>query len=56
MAESIHVWTEVLNYAWLTLLIMESPCDDSKHVLENFISFTESLGSSLLDVYISSYG
>ena len=55
MAESIHVWTEVLNYAWLTLLIMESPCDDSKHILDNLISFLESLGSPYLDVWISSY-
>ena len=40
MAESVQVWTEVLNYAWLTLLIMESPCDDNNNVVDNFISFT----------------
>ena len=55
MAESIQVWTEVLNCAWLTLLIVESPGDDNKHVLDNLISFQESLGSPYLDVWISSY-
>ena len=44
MAESVQVWTEVLNCAWLTLLMVESPCDDNKHVLDNLISFPESLG------------
>ena len=42
MAESIQVRTEVLNCAWLTLLIMESPCDDNKYVLDNLIRFLES--------------
>ena len=56
MAESVQVWTEVINCAWLTLLIVESPCDDNKHVLDNLISFPESLGSPSLDVWISSYG
>ena len=56
MAESVQVWTEVLNYVWLTLLIVESPSDDNNNVVVNFISFTESLGSPLLDAYISSYG
>ena len=39
MAESIQVWTEVLNCAWLTLLILESPNDENKHVLDNLIIF-----------------
>ena len=56
MAESVQVWTKVLNCAWLTLLIEESPCDDNKHVLDNLIRFPESLGSPSLDVLISSYG
>ena len=55
MAESVQAWTEVINCAWLTLLIVESPCDDNKHVLDNLIGFPESLGSPSLDVYISSY-
>ena len=42
MAESVQVEIEVLNCAWLTLLIEESPCDDNKHVLDNLISFLES--------------
>ena len=42
MAESVQVWTEVLNCAWLTLLIVELTYDDSKHVLDNLISFLES--------------
>ena len=42
MAESIQVWTEVSNCAWLTLLIEESSSDDNKHVLDNLISFLES--------------
>ena len=42
MAEYVQVWIEVLNCAWLTLLIVESPCDDNKHVLDNLISFLES--------------
>ena len=42
MAESIQVWIEVLNYDWLALLIVESPCDDNKHVLDNLIIFLES--------------
>jgi hypothetical protein len=42
MLESVQVWIEVLNRAWLTLLIVESPCDDNKHVLDNLISFLES--------------
>ena len=56
MAESIQFWTEVLNCAWLTLLILGSPCDDNNNVVGNFISFLESLGSPFLDAYISSYG
>ena len=56
MAESVQVWTEVLNCDWSTLLILESPGDDNNNVVGNFISFTESLGSPLLDAYISSYG
>ena len=56
MAESVQVWIEVLNCAWLTLLIVESSGDDNNNVVGNFISFTESLGSPLLDSYISSYG
>ena len=56
MAESVQVWREVLNCAWLTLLMVESPCDDNKHVLDNLITFLESLGSPSLDVWISSYG
>ena len=56
MAESVQFWIEVLNYTWLILLIVESPCDDNKHVLDNLISFPESLGSPSLDVWISSYG
>ena len=55
MAESIQVWSEVLNCASLTLLVEESPCDDNKHILENLIRFLESLGSPYLDVWISSY-
>jgi hypothetical protein len=50
MAESVQVWTEVLNCAWLTLLIAESPCDDNKHVLGNFIRFLKSYESYLLEV------
>ena len=42
MAESVQVWTEVLNCAWLTLLMVESPCDDNKYVLDNLIRFLES--------------
>ena len=42
MAECVQVWTKVLNYDWLALLIMESPCDDNKYVLDNFIRFLES--------------
>ena len=42
MAASIQVWTEVLNYACLTLLIVESPYHDNKHVLDNLIIFLES--------------
>ena len=55
MVESVQVWTEVLNCAWLTLLIVDSPCDDNKHVLDNLIIFLESLGAPYLDVWISSY-
>ena len=39
MAESVQVWTEVINCASLTLLIVESPCGDTKHVLDNLIVF-----------------
>ena len=56
MTESVQVWTELLNCALLTLLIVESSGDDNNNVVGNFISFTESLGSPLLDSYISSYG
>ena len=56
MAESVQVWTEVLNCAWLTLLMVESPCGDNNNVVGNVISFLESLGSPLLDAYVSSYG
>ena len=42
MAESIQVWSEVLNCAWLTLLMVELPSDDNKHVLDNLIKFLES--------------
>ena len=56
MVESVQVWTEVLNCAWLTLLIDESLCDDNKHILDNLIIFLESLESPCLDVWISSYG
>ena len=42
MAESVQVWIEMLNCAWLTLLIVESPCDDNKYVLDNLIRFLES--------------
>ena len=42
MAESVQVWTEVLNCAWLTMLIVEWPCDENKHVLDNLIIFLES--------------
>ena len=56
MAESVQVWTEVLNCAWLTLLMVESPCDDNKNVLDNLVSFSESRVSPYLDAYISSYG
>ena len=49
MVESVQLWTEVLNCAWLTLLIVESPGDDNNNVVGNFISFPESLGSPLLD-------
>jgi hypothetical protein len=42
MAEFVQVWTEVLNCSWLTLLMVESPCGDTKHVLDNLISFLES--------------
>jgi hypothetical protein len=42
MAESVQVWTKVPNCAWLTLLIVESPCDDNKHVLDNLIWIVES--------------
>ena len=55
MAKSVQVWIEVLNCAWLTLLVEESPCDDNKHILDNLIIFLESLGSPYLDVWISSY-
>ena len=55
MAESVQVWTEVLNCAWLTLLIVESPGYGNNNVVGNFISFTESLGSPFFDAYISSY-
>ena len=50
MAESVQVWIEVPNCAWLTLLVEESPCDDNKNILDNLISFLESLGSPYLDV------
>ena len=59
MAESVQVLAEsvqVLNCAWLTLLVVESPGDDNNNVVGNFISFRESLTSPLLDAYISSYG
>ena len=56
MAESVQVWTEVINCAWSTLLIVESPCDDNKHILDNLIIFLESLVSPSLDSGISSYG
>ena len=55
MAESIQVWTEVLNCACLTLIIVESPCDDTKHVLDNLIIFLEIYSSWLFDVYNSKY-
>jgi len=55
MAESVQVWTEVVNYAWLTLLIVESPGDDNKHILDNLIIFLQSKGSCLFDVCNSSY-
>jgi len=42
MTEYVQVWIEVLNYAWLTLLMVESPGDDNKYVLDNLISFLES--------------
>ena len=42
MAESIQVWTEVLNWTWLTLLMVESPCDANKNVLDNLIGSIES--------------
>ena len=51
MAESVQVWKESLNCAWLTLLMVESPCGDNKHVLDNLVSFLESYGSCLFDVY-----
>ena len=56
MAESVQVWTEVLNCDWSTLLIGESPRDGNNNVVGNLSSFTESLGSPLLDAYISRYG
>ena len=56
MAESVQVWTEVINCASLTLLIVESPCGDNNSVVANFMSFLQSLGSPLLDAYIFSYG
>ena len=55
MVESVQVWTEVVNCAWLTLLIMESPCDDNKHVLDNLIRFLEGQGSCFFDIHNSSY-
>ena len=56
MAESVQVLIEVLNCAWLTLLIVESPGNDNNNVVGNLIIFTESLGSPLLDAHIFSYG
>ena len=43
MVESIQVWTEVPNCARLTLLIVESPYDDTTHVLDGLIIFLNSL-------------
>ena len=40
MAESVQAWIEVLNCAWLTLLIVESPSDDNNNVVGNLIRFT----------------
>ena len=42
MVQSAQVKIEVLNCAWLTLLILEAPRDDYKHVLYNLIRFLES--------------
>jgi hypothetical protein len=40
----------------LTLLSVESSRDNINKVVENFLSFPESLGSPLFDAYNSSYG
>ena len=56
MAGSVQIWIEMSSLCCLTILAMKSPLDDNNKVLDNFISFPESLGSPLLDAYNSSYG
>ena len=45
MAGSVQILTEMSSLCCLTLLAMKSPIHDNNKVLDNLISYLESLGS-----------
>jgi hypothetical protein len=51
-SESVQIWTEATSLCWLTLIDNESPWDDYKCFVDNFINFLENLGSPILDAWV----
>ena len=56
MSDSVQGLDRNVSSCYLAILSIKSVLEDNNKVVENYLSFPESLISSLLDVWISNYG
>ena len=56
MSHSVQSLDRIVYSCCLAILSFKSVLEDNNKVVENYLSFPESLISPLLDVWISNYG